>query len=52
MTQRNKNEATNILTVDPQKLEAALALDSDPLRASDRKQMIISHGGQPGDDAA
>jgi hypothetical protein len=49
---KDKSEATNILTVDPQKLEAALALDSDPLRASDRKQMIMSHGGHPEDDAA
>lgn len=51
-SEKNRGEAPNILTVDPQKLEAALALDSDPMRAEDRREMIASYGGTPEDDAA
>ncbi|NIY76882.1 hypothetical protein HED22_14610 [Thalassospira sp. HF15] len=40
------------LKVDPQVLEAALALDSDPLREDERNQMIKSFGGRPTDTAA
>ena len=40
------------LTVMPQELEAALALDSDPLREDERNRMIKSFGGSPTDHAA
>ena len=42
----------DILTVAPQALEAALALDADPMREDERNQMIKSFGGTPTDDAA
>lgn len=40
------------LKVDPGALEAAIALDSDPMREEERTKMIKSFGGTPTNDAA
>ena len=45
-------DGIDVLKVEPQTLEAALALDSDPLREDERNQMIKSFGGSPTDHAA
>ncbi|MBO6579463.1 MAG: hypothetical protein JJ871_00295 [Thalassospira sp.] len=45
-------DGIDVLMVEPQVLEAALALDSDPLREDERNQMIKSFGGRPTDNEA
>ena len=50
LIQRPQRE--KVLTVNPRDLEAALALDSDPLREDERNKMIKSFGGLPENDAA
>ena len=45
-------DGIDVLKVEPQVLEAALALDSDPLREDERNRMIKSFGGSPTDHAA
>ena len=50
--EQDRTDGIDELTVDPQALEAALALDSDPVREDERNQMIKSFGGRPTDNAA
>ena len=47
-----QDQGEKVLTVNPRDLEAALALDSDPLREDERNKMIKSFGGLPENDAA
>jgi len=51
-SEKDTAKGTPTLSVDPKVLEAALALDSDPMREDERSQMIRSFGGQPEDTAA
>lgn len=50
--EQDRSNGEDILSVDPLALEAALALDSDPLREEERNQMIKSFGGKPANNAA
>ncbi len=49
---KDRKDGIDVLKVEPQVLEAALALDSDPLREDERNRMIKSFGGSPTDHAA
>lgn len=51
-SENNKAHGMDILKVEPVTLEAALALDSDPMREEERNQMIKSYGGRPENHAA
>ena len=50
--EQDRTDGIDVLKVAPQDLEAALALDSDPLREDERNRMIKSFGGRPRNDAA
>jgi hypothetical protein len=50
--EQDRASGIDLIRVDPKALEAALALDSDPLREDERNRMIKSFGGTPTNDAA